>query len=233
MPSFEMADDEIDALVAFLWSQPSDNENASEYRNNEPGDYDQGRKLFRQSMCISCHLVDGKGNGIAPELAGVASKVNRDWLIAFLRDPHAFQPTTTMPRYSFDRQELLDLTQYMMEEFVDMSAAEPVSDPYRPALRQIEMGETIYSKYGCGGCHSLEGFAEGIRIGPELTGIGDKPVGLLDFGERADLPRALPDWLAGKLTNPRSFRPGLRPHTVSSRTQLLRGGCVGRLSVGR
>lgn len=210
MPDFDMPDDEIDALVAFLWAQPPTAEQVVEENRNEPGDYDRGRRIFRESRCITCHLVEGKGNGSAPELSGIASKVNRDWLIAFLRDPHAFQPDTVMPRYAFEHQDLLDLSQYMMEEFIDPSAPTSAGQPYRTALREIERGETVYSKYGCGGCHGLKGQAEGPRIGPELTGIGDKPVGLLDFGQRTDLPRALPDWLAAKLLDPRSFRPGLK-----------------------
>ena len=44
----------------------------------------------------------------------------------------------------------------------------------------------------------------------DLAGIGDKPATLLDFGQRHDLPRHLLDWLAAKVTAPRSFREGLK-----------------------
>jgi mono/diheme cytochrome c family protein len=50
----------------------------------------------------------------------------------------------------------------------------------------------------------------GAAIGPDLAGIGDKPVGRLDFGRRNDLPRALPDWIAAKVSDPRSFHDGLK-----------------------
>jgi hypothetical protein len=46
--------------------------------------------------------------------------------------------------------------------------------------------------------------------GPDLTGIGTKPAGLLDFGERHDLSRSLPEWLRAKISEPRSFADGLR-----------------------
>jgi len=60
-------------------------------------------------MCISCHTVDGKGNCSAPELGKVASRASRGWLIAFVRDPHAFHPQTRMPKYSFSDTDVRDV----------------------------------------------------------------------------------------------------------------------------
>ncbi|HEV2722057.1 MAG TPA: c-type cytochrome, partial [Thermoanaerobaculia bacterium] len=44
----------------------------------------RGKTLFAESRCISCHTVDGKGNGSAPELGKIASRATRGWLIAFI-----------------------------------------------------------------------------------------------------------------------------------------------------
>jgi cytochrome c2 len=114
-----------------------------------------------------------------------------------------------MPRYDFSRQDLLDLGSYMMEQFTDPSAPAP-SPPLRPAEKKVKAGEEVYKKYGCAGCHRIAGSTDAVQMGPELTGISDKPVGLLDFGVRDDLPRRLPDWLAAKVASPRSFREGLK-----------------------
>lgn len=214
MPDFHLAGDEVEALVAFLWVQPPrvalDEVNRDRGQGAPPpGDYDRGRKLFRESRCISCHTVEGRGGGSAPELAGIASKTNRRWLLAFLADPHAFQPRTEMPRYAFTREDLSDLVEYITADFTD-PAAPPPGEAYRPPLKLVEAGEAVYRKYGCGACHRLGGRATEARIGPELDGIGAKPVGLLDFGAREDLPPRLPEWLAAKIADPRSFREGLR-----------------------
>lgn len=209
MPDFHLPTQEVEPLLAFLWVQPPLPGADIEAEEELPrGDLSRGEKLFRESRCISCHTVEGRGNGSASELAGIGSKVNRKWLGAFLANPHTFQPATPMPRYHFSREDLVDLTQYMLDEFIDPEA--PARDaPYRPPQKLVEAGERLYRQYGCGGCHGVAGRKD-VKTAPELTGIGGKPAALLDFGAREDLPRRLPDWLAAKVSQPRSFREGLR-----------------------
>ena len=45
-----------------------------------------GMELFNQH-CASCH--DFSENGIGPNLAGVTSKVDKKWLVDFIRNPSA------------------------------------------------------------------------------------------------------------------------------------------------
>jgi mono/diheme cytochrome c family protein len=210
MPDFHLGDGEIEALVAFLWAQPARRPLAAAGDGELPaGDPDRGRKLFGESRCISCHTVEGRGNGSAAELSGIGSKLSRRWLHDFLADTHSFQPDSVMPQYDFDRGQLLDLSTYLMEEMID-PAAPVAASAFRPAANRIAEGEEIYQKYGCAGCHHLAGRKDAPPTGPELSGIGSKPAALLDYGVRGDLPRRLPDWLAAKVSHPRSFRSGLR-----------------------
>jgi len=210
MPDFQLSDEEIDELVEFLWAQaPTAEQALDSVKEPPPGDAARGRILLSRSRCISCHTVEGKGNGSAPELSGIGSMVTRRWLVAFLGDPHRFQPETRMPRYDFSPQDLLDLSSYIMEEYTDSAAPAP-SPALRPAQRKVQAGEQVWKKYGCAGCHRIAGRNDVVRTGPDLTGIADKPAKLLDLGDRHDLPRRLPDWLAAKVHKPRSFREGLR-----------------------
>ncbi|MFQ5766539.1 MAG: c-type cytochrome [Acidobacteriota bacterium] len=210
MPDFALSSAEIEALTAFLWSRPPA-PGQPELPAVDPsgGDYDRGRKLFREARCISCHTVEGKGNGSAPELMGIASAVTRRWLLAYMAAPHRFQPDTLMPKFNLTGEELLDLTAFMMEEFVDEDPPESGPAP-AAAIRQVKEGERLYRQYGCGGCHKLNGFDSAMKVGPELTGIGDREVERLDFGRRRDLPRELSSWLATKIDSPRSFAEALK-----------------------
>ena len=209
MPTFRLDDPEIEALVAYLWVQPPQRPLEGLVPEELPaGDSRRGKKLFREARCISCHTIDGRGNGSAPELDGVGSADSRRWLVAFLGDPHAFQPQTKMPQFAFSREDLLDLSQYFVDELSAVDGPQGGA-PFHPPKTLIDQGAELYQRYGCGGCHRLGG-KHGSKIGPDLTGIGSKPAHLLDFGQRDDLPRQLPDWLAAKVTDPRSFRDGLK-----------------------
>lgn len=233
MPDFHLGAEEIEALVAFLWAQPPTPEQDLGLRQEPPpGDPERGMTLFRTSRCISCHTLEGRGNGSAPELSGIGSKVNREWLVAYLQDPHLYQPHTRMPRYNFSLQEVSDLTQYLMEELVDPSAPAP-GPSLRPALQAVEAGERVYRKYGCGGCHRIAGRLDRVPVGPDLSGIGDKTVGLLDFGARQDLPRRLPDWLAAKTSAPRTFREGLKMPEFGFTSEQVQALVTALLSSGR
>jgi mono/diheme cytochrome c family protein len=210
MPDFALTPQEIDSLLAYLWTRPPRVELGPQAALAAAGgDTDRGKVLFSSSRCISCHTVDGKGNGSAPELAGVGSKVKPAWLAAFLADPQRFYPETLMPRYNFSPKDVADLCAYVFDEFTDQSAPAPGPDLH-PAEKSIEAGKELFKRFGCGGCHRIGGETAPPQIGPELTGIADKPAARLDFGRRDDLPRHLPDWLAAKVADPRSFREGLR-----------------------
>jgi cytochrome c2 len=152
--------------------------------------------------------VEGKGNGSAPELSKLASAATRGWLLAFLRDPQAFNPRTRMPRYHFDESESRDIVAFMQDEWRDFDAPKEILEPLRVNQTLAEKGAKLFRQRGCLSCH--EETKGGERFGPELDGVGDKRAFSLDFGKRTDLPPTLPAWLAAKLEAPRSFADGLK-----------------------
>jgi cytochrome c2 len=216
MPNFRLERDEIDALSHYLYSRsvPPQLRRAIETASNEPaGDSARGKTLFAESRCISCHTFDGKGNGSAPELGKVASRATRAWLLAFLRDPHAFNPQTRMPHYNFSDGDLHDLVAYFEDELRDFDAPANILEPLRVKVRLAERGEKLFKTAGCFACHG--GVKDRERFGPDLYGIGDRKATSLDFGRRRDLPRTLTAWLGAKVMSPRSFASGLKMPTFT------------------
>jgi len=235
MPNFQLSDRDIDGLVNYLFSQSVPDELARKIAvaaQEPPGGAANGKKLFSESRCISCHTVEGKGNGSAPELSKVASRANRGWLLAFLRDPQAFNPRTRMPRYHFDQEESRDVVAYLEEEFRDFDAAKDILEPIRVNQTLAENGEKLFRGYGCFSCHAQTGAPKGEKFGPDLDGIGDKKAFSLDFGRRTDLPRALPAWLAAKIQAPRSFADGLKMPTFGFGAEDTRAVVTALLSQG-
>ena len=115
MGEFRLSDRDVEALTAFLLGQPRtlplDRVDWSK------ADTEKGGELFRRSRCVTCHSVNGRGGTLAPELTHVGSKVTRDWLYSWIRDPHRLQPKTLMPRFRFADDEVRDLAAYLASEF--------------------------------------------------------------------------------------------------------------------
>ncbi|MGZ4777768.1 MAG: c-type cytochrome [Thermoanaerobaculia bacterium] len=217
MPNFRLGPEDIRDLSHYLFARvvPPPLQQAVEAAGSEPpGDAAKGKTLFAESRCISCHTVDGKGNGSAPELGKIGSRATRGWLIAFLRDPHAFYPQTRMPQYGFSDEDVRNVVAYFEDELRDFDAPATILDPIHVNQTIAERGEKLFKSAGCFACHS-SGAKEGERFGPDLDGIGDRRAISLDFGKRIDLPRTLEAWLAAKIGDPRSFASGLKMPTFA------------------
>jgi cytochrome c2 len=217
MPNFRLTKQEIRDLSHYLFSRtvPADLSKAVDAAAAQPpGDPAKGKTLFAESRCISCHTIDGKGNGSAPELNKIGSRATRGWLIAFLHDPHAFDPQTKMPQYGFSDADVRDLVAYFEDELRDFDAPPTILNPIRVNQTIAERGEKLFKSAGCFACHTTTA-KEAERFGPDLDGIGDRRAFSLDFGRRTDLPRTLEAWLAAKISDPRSFATGLKMPTFA------------------
>jgi protein SCO1 len=85
----------------------------------------KGEALFAR-MCAGCHTVGG-GNKVGPDLAGLAERRERDWLIRFLTDPEGMRrrkdpialdlvaafPTVRMPPLGVTGSDADDLLAYV------------------------------------------------------------------------------------------------------------------------
>lgn len=102
------------------------------------GDAERGREVMNVTSCFACHNtapydenddgppllsnhVTGHGRGIGknqmgPDLRGIATKVNKEWLYHWLIDPKAYWPGTRMPDPRLDEQDALDVATYIMED---------------------------------------------------------------------------------------------------------------------
>ena len=231
MPRFSLSEDEIVALTEFLMSSK---EKDSLSIMEGKGDYDKGRGLFRQSRCISCHSINGRGGVLASELGNIASKVKRKWLLLYLRDVHYYQPRIKMLQYNFTEREILDITEYMMEEFYSEDAVEEGEDEdleselveTRPesALKDlIANGKEIFIKYGCLGCHDRTEIKSQVKVGPDLSTIGSKTEEQFEFGNVKSVERSIENYIFLKIKDTRLFDNNAKmPHYDLSDEELIK-----------
>lgn len=85
MPAFDLPAATLDALAAMIVSL-----NASAAQSSVPGDQAAGKAFFfGKGQCASCHMVNGQGAPIGPDLSGVARDMTVDELREALQKPDA------------------------------------------------------------------------------------------------------------------------------------------------
>jgi mono/diheme cytochrome c family protein len=68
-----------------------------------------------------------------------------------------------------------------------------------------EQGKALVRKYGCYGCHAINGMENESRIGVELSTFAAKPIEELFFGNNPQIPRTWNAWTFNKLKDPRVY----------------------------
>jgi len=223
MPNFKLSDDEARDISAFLIANSAsvqgDNITVSTKASNEPA---AGTSLYGESFCASCHAVQNAagnmvGGDVGPELTRVGSKVKLEWLQAWLRNPRVYDPPTSMPHYRFTDAQVATLAGFLLAKTDPDLLSNIHLDP--PTREQIAHGKRLISDYGCASCHEIAGIKKPENFAPELSHVGSKPITQLIF--LPGMPRTLPDYISGKIKNPRAFAPGLKmPQYSFSATQI-------------
>jgi len=224
MPKFRLKDEEIVALSAFLSAQKA--KPIESYKispavvaawSKKPDLLPQAEVRFRQMMCTTCHPLAvtraGEikliGGNIGPELTKVGSKVNEEWLVAWLRNPQGYLAHNNMPRYGWSDEDLYKVSQYVMNKLTDSDLLTTVPKLEPPTDEQIKNGKRIFLEKGCASCHGLEGVTPQRDFGPDLTALGAKNASELEFG-KAKIQRNLLSYVQAKLQDPVAVNPAAR-----------------------
>lgn len=212
MPNFKLTDDEALDISAFLIanSTPLVGDTAVLKAKALP-DPAAGASLYGESFCASCHAVQNAagnivGGDIGPELTRVGNKVRPEWLQAWLANPRNYDPGTGMSHYRFNEAQVATLTGFLLAKTDSDRLANVHLEAATP--EQIAHGKRLVADYGCASCHEIAGIKKPENFAPELSRIGSKPITQLIF--LPGMQHALPDYIAGKIKQPRAFSPGLK-----------------------
>ncbi len=130
-----------------------------------------GRLLLGELGCAHCHADPGLSSKKAPHLSDVGGRLKPEWLRAWLRDPAAVKPHTTMPKVVQDPEAVEPLTHYLM------SLGKPVGLSSGASAK----GEELYARVGCLACHGpLDGSGPPKLLGKPETKWRD-PAALAAF----------------------------------------------------
>ncbi len=213
MPNFKLSDPDASDISAFLMasSTPLPGDTAAVPVAAKAADPTAGASLYGESYCSSCHAVQNAagnlvGGDVGPELTRVGNKVKPEWLQAWLTNPRSYDPVTAMPHFRFSDQQLSLVSTFLLNKTDSDFLAQVHLQPATP--EQVAHGKTLATEYGCASCHEINGIKKPENFAPELTRIGSKPVTQLIF--LPGMQHALPDYIAGKIRQPRAFGSALK-----------------------
>jgi len=120
---------------------------------------------------------------IGPDLKEIRAKLNQNWIPVWLHKPTDFRPTTKMPNFRLNDEQIKAISAYLWQSaLTDKLPSAPKGDATR--------GKELFETRGCLGCHS-------IGEGSEMQG-GDFAANLTRVGEKVNY-----DYLFRWIKNPR------------------------------
>lgn len=163
------------------------------------GDMGKGRAVLESKGCASCHGMTGvpalaasaipvsidsktmlRGRTLAPDLRFARDRYAADKLVAWLKDPKAIKPDTTMPTIPLTDEEARDVAAYLLG--TELAAAPPRKAFERlPVLERKVTFDEIDRKVlhrTCWHCHAEPDYAIGDGGPGNSGGFGFKPRGL-------------------------------------------------------
>ncbi len=100
-PAFWLSEREIVQVAAYVRSLGQRPEEAL------PGDPAGGRDIYARAGCATCHMLNGEGTGIGPDLSDVGAQRGASFLRQSLIDPAAARPERPIPYEPYSYQAYL------------------------------------------------------------------------------------------------------------------------------
>jgi cytochrome c2 len=153
------------------------------------------KRLINEKGCRACHVINGFGGTIGPDLTNVGEKAPEQydmsrlsgqrtafaWHMAHFKDPRALTEGTVMPNFNFTTEQAQALSMLMLswrrqEVPAQFVSGTPRTDPR--SAEELKAEEAMkngpggwFVQTGCFVCHSISalGVRSPAQIGPDLS----------------------------------------------------------------
>ena len=167
-----------------------------------------GRALVRRQNCVGCHEIEGDGGDYRtlvsdaslapPVLTPEGSKVQPDWLYAFLQAPITIRPwlNVRMPTFGLDDGRWNAIINYF--QATGRSTEQFRTYDHAQLTQMAPQGKELFDLLQCQKCHVLGAIRpdqDRASLAPDL---------------RMAYERLKPEWVLAWLKNPSAIQPGTR-----------------------
>lgn len=149
-------------------------------------DFHHGQELYISQACYACHRIAGfSRGGVGPELT--LEGESYPWYVKQkISWPQSDLPTSTMPNYQLDHEELEDLVTFVLgqkgagkvrsdtayktfvQEWEVGKYKQEFEKPANPSeVRDLRYSMTVFATEGCAACHRLKGFESNVGFSVE------------------------------------------------------------------
>ena len=169
-----------------------------------------GKELIRERGCRACHIFNGRGGSIGPDLSDVGAKNPEQydysrltdiqslfaWQVAHLQSPKSFTADSVMPDFGFNTEQAQAISLVLMSwrdedipaELLPGAVLRDVPTPAEAERERIMLeGEgKFFVEKTCFVCHDVSslGIISATKIGPDLAlAVDDVPA---RFGRTLD-----------------------------------------------
>src|SRR3989441_1097632 len=122
-----------------------------------------------QQLDFQSHSLMQDMKKIGPNLKDVRLKLNKNWIPVWLKKPTDFRPTTKMPNFRLNEDQIKAISAYIWQSGLKDA-------PPKQKSGNAEHGKGLFEPRGCLACHSMgEGSQmEGGTFAANLTRVGEK-----------------------------------------------------------
>jgi mono/diheme cytochrome c family protein len=203
MPAFQLSDDDIRDITAFVLSLES--EKNYPQVDLSTASSKEGEGLFTDLGCKACHSPSREEGSLSrriPNLSEAGTKLNPEWIFEYLNDPRGHNPETRMPELTITEADRKNLTAYLMtlKDNDELVRAETLS----LEGASIENGEKLTQLHGCYGCHAAKKFEKAPNPGVEVAEVAHKELDELPFGN-SNVKQTKWDWIINKIEDPKIY----------------------------
>lgn len=164
MPDFQLSSREVTLLADFLMDQKMEIA-GFEPKNLSAFQANKAAALLKDKLaCMGCHQINGEGGVIGPELSGLNKRLNPDYMMAMISDPHQLSTEVVMPKIPMDERYRELIAHYLWSREGDGEQNTYASLLEHPLLleKDSDSPQALYRTY-CANCHGIDGKADGFN----------------------------------------------------------------------